>query len=166
MSFKGVEFILIVAVALSGRAEVALEQRDPPPRANECQNCHGKNKAEYISKKAATHLEHQLVVAKHGYKELACNFCHDKGNHNLLRSSAAFPATFVNPAPVCQQCHSDIYRDWQNGIHGKRVGGWKGEARIQLQCLTCHQAHSVKFKQMEARKAPQRPKLGIEKESH
>jgi hypothetical protein len=142
---------------------INLKEHVLPARAGECNLCHMTKSAKFISKKKQTRLEHSQVEAKHGRKTLECNFCHDKNNHNFLNSTPKFPASFANPSPVCQRCHSEIFRDWKRGIHGKRTGGWQGSERQQFHCIECHNAHSVKFKDMVAKPAPVRPKLGIQK---
>ena len=154
---------LFTTCAFAGESHITLKEHPLPARANECKLCHMAKQSQFISKKNRTHLEHAQIEAKHGRKILACNYCHDKNNHNLLASRTDFPASFANPSPVCQQCHAEIFRDWKAGIHGKRTGGWTGNERVQFHCIECHDPHSVKFKAMEAKPAPQRPKLGIPK---
>ena len=66
---------------------------------------------------------------------------------------------------LCGQCHGIVKRNWDRGMHGKQVGGWKNSSRME--CVRCHNPHDPKFKKMKAQRAPARPKLGIEKgESH
>lgn len=127
-----------------------------------CRDCHLAKQQNYILSKSSTVLKHADKAGFHGKAELACGACHDRNNFNLLRSSAEAPASFDNPSAVCQQCHQDKFRDWQSGIHGKRLGGWHLN-KTQLQCTECHSAHSVKFKKMPADPPPRRPKLGIKR---
>ncbi|MGZ3721889.1 MAG: hypothetical protein ACXVA9_03090 [Bdellovibrionales bacterium] len=154
---------LPAATVLASENALPMKEHTLPARANECQFCHMDRKSPFVSKKNSTQMEHTQIVSQHGRQILACNFCHDKANHNRLKSSAEFPASFANPSPVCQRCHAEVYKDWTKGLHGKRTGGWKGEQRQQFHCIECHDPHSVKFKAMEAKPAPQRPKLSIPK---
>lgn len=156
--------LLAAALAYAGESGIKLKEHPLPARANECQFCHMEKKSKFISKKKQTQIEHLQIESKHGRKILECNFCHDKNNHNFLNSSAEFPSSFANPSPVCQRCHTDKYKDWMAGIHGKRTGGWKaGMEREQFHCIECHDPHSVKFKAVQAKPPPHRPKLGIPK---
>jgi len=159
--------VVLAAPAKESRPENQPEnpsaQTSKEVRFNDCQNCHTKKNNMFISSKAVTHLQHTIIQGQHGNKDLACNFCHDKNNHNNLRSSTMFPADFKKSSPVCQQCHAEEYRDWTQGIHGKQTGGWKNESRRIYQCIECHNPHSVKFKQMKAKPHPRRPKMGIQK---
>ncbi len=145
---------------------IAIEKRTLPFRSEECQDCHINGSSSFISKKSKTKLEHQKIKSIHGQKILACNFCHDKNNHNFLRTSSAFPASFENSSPVCQQCHAEEFKDWSQGLHGKRQGGWSSSRKkTQKQCISCHNPHSVKFEAMKAMTAPHRPPFGIPKEN-
>ena len=162
--FKWLFISICVHAADTTANTFKMKDHAPPARAEQCQFCHTDKQSKFVSKKNHTELEHSQNISQHGGKILACNFCHDKGNHNFLKSTAAFPASFSNPSPVCQQCHEEEFRDWKKGIHGKRIGGWKGDDRQQLHCIECHDPHSVKFKSLKAKPAPKRPKLGIPKD--
>jgi hypothetical protein len=133
---------IIFKILPQGFADVTLKERMPPARANECQNCHRAKNYEYIPKRKDLNLEHKDIKMKHGQKELACNFCHNKNNHNFL-FSARKANDFSNSALVCQKCHSDVYEKWVAGTHGKRIGGWKKQT--QLECIECHDPHNVSF---------------------
>lgn len=130
--------------------ELKLKERVLPPRHNECHLCHISQRSSFISTKVKTKLEHNQVHAIHGKKQLSCNHCHDKGNHNYLKK----PATFKDSSPVCQQCHMETYREFVNGAHGKITGGWRPEKKQYYHCIDCHNPHDVKYKEMQARPAP------------
>ena len=157
---------LIFASAFSS-AKMTLTQREPPPRWNECQNCHRQKSYNYVPKSKKANSEHKYVQLKHGRKDMSCNFCHNKNNHNFL-FSAQSSNDFSNSSLTCQTCHSDVYRKWSAGTHGKRSGGW-GELltmRVQYQCIDCHNPHSVSFPLMRALAPPYRPRFSIPKEEH
>lgn len=156
-------FFSITALCEEG-AVVTLLPHTPPAEAVHCQDCHAKKNKEFILSKKKTTLKHENFAGKHGRTDVACGGCHDRNNSNFLRSTPDARASFVNPSPVCKQCHQDRYKDWEIGIHGKRLGGWN-IGKKQLHCIECHGPHSVRFKTMKAEPAPIKPKLGIEKET-
>lgn len=105
----------------------------------------------------------ETPVIKHFPEASKCATCHiradDNTNFRLLTGDKA------NSVPeMCGQCHGIVKRDWDLGIHGKQVGGWKQST--PLVCTSCHNPHDPKFKLMKALKAPNRPRFGIKKESH
>jgi hypothetical protein len=164
IAFVGLIFISNPALSEEPAAEkVHMEIHNPPAEAIHCQDCHMKKNQEFLLSKNRTALKHADLAGKHGRTEIACGSCHDRNNYNFLRTSADAPASFSNPSPVCKQCHEDRYRDWQKGMHGKRLGGWNRE-KEQLHCISCHSPHSVRFKQLKADPPPVMPKLGRDKE--
>jgi len=132
---------------------IQLTERELPPRWQECHLCHPAKQKEFIHKKTTTLIEHKSIRVMHGRFEIMCQHCHDVNFYNYLRSTEVGPASFENSSGVCQRCHADRYKDWREGIHGKRVGSWN-EGIIQFQCIDCHSPHDVKFKKMEASPAP------------
>lgn len=153
------KIILLVLLSSSfSIAEVTLKDSPTKEIYQDCQNCHQTKVLQNVPRMHQPLREHSHIELIHGNKKMSCNHCHDKTNHNFLREKASFQA----PSTVCFQCHSDVQSSWQKGIHGKRVGGWKG-ARVQLHCTECHNAHSVTFPQWKAVKPPQRPKYSIPK---
>lgn len=145
-------------------AEISLKPVTDKPTYQQCLDCHRKKTVENIPGKYKPQRIHEEIRLQHGKKEMSCNFCHDKNNHNLLMQSEE-RADFKSPSGVCAQCHSEEFKSWQQGIHGKRTGGWKGK-RLQLHCTECHNAHSVSFPKMKADRPMDRPPLGIPKTHH
>ena len=145
-------------------SEVRLTERKLPDRYDECNLCHLKKKLEFIPSKHKPNREHNDYPLRHSKSEMSCNSCHDINNFNFLKSSKELSASFENSSPVCQRCHSEVFRDWRQGIHGKRSGEWMGK-KIQNQCIDCHDPHSVKYKSVKARSAPVRPAFGVKKGS-
>ena len=158
-------FALYFLISPSYAQNIQNSQRELPARASLCQDCHTIKNREFISPKKQPYLEHSSIHLKHGKAEIACGSCHDRNNSNFLRSTVEASASFKNSSPVCMQCHINRYKDWQNGIHGKRIGGWNLD-KIQSQCIDCHNPHSVKFYIMKASPAPKKPKLGITKKEN
>lgn len=150
----------IVSILVPGVAGAQVHMKPRPVKEfyGECQNCHQKKSVGDVPKERQPVREHVQIKIKHGEKEMSCNHCHDKANHNHLREGIAFQA----PSKVCFQCHSDVQKSWVLGLHGKRMGGWQGE-REQFHCTECHNSHSVTFPQWKASPPPKRPKYSIPK---
>ncbi|OFZ20323.1 MAG: hypothetical protein A2Z20_04485 [Bdellovibrionales bacterium RBG_16_40_8] len=128
--------------------DIVLEKMTPPEDAKKCVLCHTKKSRQYIYESKKLERNHIEINVVHGKKSFSCNSCHDINNHNLLISTKLFTANFENPSPVCNECHSDKYREWLKGMHGKRNGGWARD-KIQFQCTHCHKSHQVKFPEFD-----------------
>ena len=137
---------------------ITLSYRPPPPGASQCRDCHATKNNTYMLPAKNPVLRHAHIHLEHGTREMACGSCHDRNHSNDLINTPTAPASFENSSPVCRRCHVDIYRDWTNGMHGRRSGGWKG-ARTQSQCIDCHNPHQVVFPQMKAEPPPKKRKL-------
>ena len=129
---------------------------------SDCINCHTKKETDTITRSKALFRAHGNISSKHGSKIMSCNFCHDKSNHNYLTNGLGEKISFEVPSMVCQTCHFEVVRDWNNGHHGKRVGGWN-KPSLQTQCIDCHKAHDVYFKAMKAYAPPRKSKFLIPK---
>jgi nitrate/TMAO reductase-like tetraheme cytochrome c subunit len=154
---------LFLLLPASVRAEedakkIVLKEHKAPAEAANCKNCHFKKSRAFIKPRQDPRLEHNYFNTLHGKGAIACGSCHDGNRQNQLNA----PASFTNPSPVCKTCHEEIFKDWSEGIHGKRVGGWNRE-KTQFHCIDCHSPHSVSFKPMQAEPAPHHPKLLREK---
>ena len=160
MMSKKIIFTLIVGLWACGPLfsnSIILQEVKTSEEHQQCQYCHTKKSKHFvpgIKKPERNHWEKSL---KHGDKEISCNHCHDVNNHNYLRSTEKYSASFEHPSAVCQRCHVDKFRDWQVGIHGLQVGGWNQD-KTKFHCTHCHSPHSVPFKKMEAFPPPRRPR--------
>jgi nitrate/TMAO reductase-like tetraheme cytochrome c subunit len=152
-----VAFVAFVAMAAPGPALAAdlVHRREPPARAGECQNCHAKKARRFVPVAKTVTRQHAEIELRHGGAKLSCNACHDQNNHNLLYSSQG-PGDFSHSAETCQSCHADVYRDWANGIHGKRSGGWAND-QTRFVCIDCHNQHDISFAKMRAQPPPPLP---------
>ncbi|MCB2182694.1 MAG: hypothetical protein KQH63_11745 [Desulfobulbaceae bacterium] len=88
-----------------------------------------------------------------------CLNCHDQDERNYLRLITGEKIPFEKSYRLCGQCHGSIYRDWKIGIHGRRVGNWKGK-KLYLLCSHCHDPHSPKFRKLPAEDPPRPPHYG------
>lgn len=110
---------------------------------------------------------HQDVVEnalnlQHGRGTMWCLDCHDATNRNTLRNRMGQQVGFSEPQKLCGSCHGQIYANWRNGIHGKRIGSWKtdGKKRWWL-CTECHNPHTVqqhRFNPIRPEAAPELPR--------
>lgn len=156
-------FIIFFGITAFSDQKVTINKHLSSVSEEQCRNCHLAKKQDYILSKKTNKLKHAAIHSQHGRVEVACGSCHDRNNSNLLRTSEDSSATFVDSSAVCKQCHQDRYKDWSNGIHGKRLGGWNLQKK-QFSCVECHQPHNVKFRKMSADRPPKRPPLGVKKE--
>lgn len=155
-------FIISFFSLYSTGVEITLKPRALPARWNECQNCHRTKTYEFIPKSKKLTLEHIHIQITHGKKEMSCNYCHNKNNHNFLIQSVG-NNDFTKSELVCQTCHSDVYKKWTSGSHGKRIQSWNQQ--VQYNCIDCHDPHHVSFPKMKAVPPPPFPKYGIPKKA-
>lgn len=114
---------------------------------------------------------HQDIVPdaldlKHGHGAIWCLDCHHPTTRNKLIDNFGNPVSFNEPQKLCGKCHGPIYRDWRDGIHGKRIGEWATTGKKRwFVCTECHNPHDVQqgtrmsgFAQLEPERAPVLPK--------
>jgi len=81
---------------------------------------------------------------KHGKGAIWCLNCHSATNRSKLINHFGEEISFNQPQKLCGKCHGQIYRDWREGIHGKRIGMWvKGGKKRWWVCTECHNPHDV-----------------------
>lgn len=110
---------------------------------------------------------------QHGRGAIWCLDCHDAKTRNKFTDNFGGLIDFDQPQKLCGKCHGPIYRDWREGIHGKRIGSWetKGKKRWFV-CTECHNPHDVQqgarnsgFEQLAPEPAPILPK-GLDNADH
>ncbi len=97
----------------------------------------------------------------HGKGAMWCLDCHNAVNRNTLIDHRGNEIGFNEPQRLCGKCHGQIYHDWREGIHGKRIGSWvKGGKKRWWVCTECHNPHDVElpFKVISPERAPLLPK--------
>ncbi len=113
---------------------------------------------------------------QHGRGALWCLHCHSPENRNKLIDHFGKEISFNQPQKLCGKCHGQVYRDWRDGIHGKRIGMWetKGKKRWWV-CTECHNPHDIQqgnrnsgFAQLVPEAAPKFPKgmTNVDHEKH
>lgn len=147
----------------------ALEQRSKqefpvpfkplPKTITPCRACHGPEKDFPVNfKRREALLVHRNIQLQHGGVRVWCLDCHHPENRNyLLPLSDGKLIDFKNSYLLCGKCHGTKFRDWRNGIHGKRTGDWNGKKTYFL-CVNCHDPHSPRFKPIEPMPPPQKPR--------
>lgn len=137
-----------------------------PKTITPCRACHGPEKDFPVNfKRREALLVHRNVKLSHGGVRVWCLDCHDPNNRNyLLPLSDGKLIEFQHSYLLCGKCHGTKYRDWRNGIHGKRTGFWNGEKNYFL-CISCHDPHNPKFKPIEPMPPPAKPWTPKEKQT-
>lgn len=110
---------------------------------------------------------------QHGRGAIWCLDCHHATIRNKLIDNFGKPVSFNEPQKLCGKCHGQVYRDWRDGIHGKRIGEWASDGKKRwFVCTECHDPHNVQqgtrgggFAQLEPEPAPALPK-GLKNADH
>ncbi len=104
-----------------------------------CSACHTQEmKTERSLAFAKAHWRINLSHASE--KVMNCSTCHQQPWSNNLSTPNGEEVDFNHSYQVCASCHSEKYRDWVGGAHGKRLGGWV-EPRVIKSCSACHNPH-------------------------
>lgn len=147
--------------------------------------CHGDPEVVAVPKNnkprvlAEMHLEKfedetgEPASLRHGRGAIWCLNCHSRTNRNKLIDHMDNEISFNQPQKLCGKCHGQIYRDWRDGIHGKRIGMWvPGGKKRWWVCTECHDPHNVQqapgnrgFAQLQPEPAPELPK-GMKNADH
>jgi hypothetical protein len=122
---------------------------EPPPFSDgiyPCNDCHA-NFAPNPVRRNLTWHEDITAMFNHDSENRWCLDCHDLKDRNYLRLASGQLLDFKESYKLCGQCHGEKYRDWKVGVHGKRTGYWNGKKEYLL-CVSCHNPHSPKFKEL------------------
>ncbi|HAG51418.1 MAG: hypothetical protein A2X87_03540 [Deltaproteobacteria bacterium GWC2_42_51] len=140
-----------------------------------CTTCHnGKTVPVPKNKEPRLIQFHQDIVPNalqlmHGKGSIWCLDCHSMTNRDKLISFRAEEISLNQPQKLCGKCHGEVYRDWRDGIHGKRIGSWtKGGKKRWWVCTECHNPHTVDaniFLPIKPEPAPALPK-GMKSADH
>jgi hypothetical protein len=152
---------LLVEVEAAGSSpEAETYHVPPPPFSNEdifpCSQCHAD--MEVNRERRQLDEMHDDIVLDHGPKDRWCFDCHNPGDRDRLRLANGTLIGFDESYRLCGQCHGTIYRDWREGIHGRREGYWNG-AKSYLLCAHCHNPHAPRFQPIKPLPPPVRPQF-------
>jgi hypothetical protein len=130
----------------------------PPPFSDEglfpCSACHADLEPDPTPRKME--YFHEDIELKHGDDSRWCFDCHNADDRDHLRLVSGELIDFDESYRLCGQCHGTIYRDWREGIHGRRRGYWNG-AKSYLLCAHCHNPHAPAFRPLHPLPPPVRP---------
>ncbi|WP_305046487.1 cytochrome c3 family protein [Geoalkalibacter sp.] len=130
----------------------------PPPPFSEgifpCSDCHA-GMTPNLARRQLTD-EHTDIVLNHAEGQRWCLDCHNPEDRDTLRLVSGEVIGFNESYRLCGQCHGDKYRDWRQGLHGKRTGYWNGDKQYLL-CAHCHNPHDPRFKPLTPLPPPLRP---------
>ncbi len=129
-----------------------------------CTNCHDGVTVPYPKSKEPRLIGmHQDIVEdsmslQHGRGAIWCLDCHNPRNRDTLIDHKGNEISFNQPQRLCGKCHGQIYSDWRDGIHGKRIGMWtEGGKKRWWVCTECHNPHMVQVKRFEPVKPEPKP---------
>jgi uncharacterized CHY-type Zn-finger protein len=125
-----------------------------------CSDCHSGMEANPVKRSLSFHEE--IRIKNHGEPTRWCLDCHDPSDRDSLRLSNGERISFSKSHLLCGQCHGNILRDWNAGVHGKRTGMWDAEKKYLL-CTSCHNPHSPRFKPIKPERGPQPPAATLRK---
>lgn len=130
----------------------------PPPPFSEgifpCSDCHAHMETD-ITRRELTDM-HTDIVLNHAEGQRWCVDCHNPEDRDTLRLASGEVISFSESYLLCGQCHGDKFRDWREGLHGKRTGYWNGDKEYLL-CVHCHNPHDPRFKPLKPMPPPDRP---------
>lgn len=123
-------------------------------------------------------MMHEAIVLDstklpHGRGSMWCLDCHHPKQRDKLVDHRDKPISFDQSQLLCGKCHGEVYRDWRDGIHGKRIGEWASTGTKRwFVCTECHNPHNVQhgernrgFAEHQPEKAPLLPK-GMKNADH
>ena len=132
----------------------------PPSLAYEdffpCSDCH--DEMDVNLERRQLEEMHDDIELDHGPKDRWCFDCHNPDDRDSLRLANGTLIGFDESYRLCGQCHGTIFRDWREGIHGRREGYWNGAKSYQL-CAHCHNPHAPRFQPIAPLPPPVRPQF-------
>jgi len=151
---------LLPEVEEAGASDTSETFRVRKPLAYEdyypCTDCHAEME---VNRERRELVEmHDDIQLDHGPKTRWCFDCHNPDDRDNLRLADGTLISFEESFRLCGQCHGTIYRDWREGIHGRREGYWSGAKSYQL-CAHCHNPHTPRFAAIEPLPPPVRPQF-------
>jgi len=113
-----------------------------------------------------TDLVADSMNLQHGRSSIWCLDCHSAKTRNKFIGHNNELFDFDQPQKLCGKCHGQVYRDWRDGIHGKRIGEWASTGKKRwFVCTECHNPHDVQqgkrnsgFAKIPPEPAPKLPK--------
>ncbi len=106
-------------------------------------------------------VQHREIVLAHGINTHCLN-CHHPTNRDAFVDDRGDEIPWDQPQQLCAKCHGPVYRDWQNGSHGRTNGFWDTTQGTQARrkCIECHDPHRPPFPSMHAAPGPHTLRMG------
>lgn len=134
---------------------------DGGPRESEyypCVDCHDEDR-ETNPKPRVLEEDHEDLVFAHGGGKMWCLSCHHEEDHAVFTDGVGRKIPADRPDRACATCHVVQQRDFEHGVHGKRVGRFRGE-RVLTRCSACHDPHAPAIGPRRPLPPPRRPGTG------
>ncbi len=124
-----------------------------------CSDCHGSIPSPTETSRPLT--QHREIVLEHGINTRCFN-CHSRTNRDAFADDAGRDIPWNQPQLLCSKCHGPVYRDWENGAHGRTNGFWDKDRGPQerRKCIECHDPHRPPFISMEPAPGPNTLRMG------
>ena len=100
--------------------------------------------------------EHETRSQEFVHGTIWCLHCHDADDRDHRHLSDGTLVEFDDSWKLCGQCHAKKIKEWRAGMHGKRIGHWRGPKQYYT-CVKCHDPHSPHFKPIVPKPPPLRP---------
>jgi hypothetical protein len=116
-----------------------------------CSDCH--KKLDVNPRPRVLTKDHKDLVVNHANDRFWCIDCHNGKGLDRLISRRGNPIDMDLGYLQCGECHFNQAKDWEFGVHGRRVGLWSGE-RVLRTCTECHNAHEPRIKPLKPNAPP------------
>ncbi|MBF0147527.1 MAG: hypothetical protein HQL84_15395 [Magnetococcales bacterium] len=150
--------ILVLAMSSRAMAQIATPPSfsiDGPVVSDKCISCHAWRQPDLQPR--TLKKPHDTLMFNHWpLPGPWCDRCHDPQAPRQLLLHHDQTVSVTETDQLCFQCHAVKVKDWRFGVHGKRVGSWQGQRRIQP-CSVCHDPHQPAWKPMTPSTPPARP---------
>ncbi len=150
---KPLEGLPAAQVAANDSSQTVVVHRPLTPEVFPCTECHDPEDFEEDAlEERELSIEHEGFTMNHGTLDW-CFDCHHPVQRDDLRLAGGRRVALDDYMQLCRQCHGRVYREWENGIHGKRTGYWSG-AKRDVACDVCHDPHHPEFKPVRPQPPP------------
>ncbi len=105
--------------------------------------------------------QHTEIRLQHGINTRCLN-CHHETNRDAFAGEGGEEIPWNQPQLLCAKCHGPVYRDWQDGAHGRTNGYWNTNLGVQTRrkCIECHDPHQPPFPHLQPAPPPHTLRMG------